>query len=66
MVDILHSYLYVTMLRDPVTRYLSEYKHVQRGATWKSTRLKCDGRYASLQEVPFCFQGIKLCDYFRC
>ena len=28
-------YFFVTMLRDPVQRYLSEFNHVQRGATWK-------------------------------
>jgi len=28
-------YFYVTFLREPVGRYLSEWRHVQRGATWK-------------------------------
>ena len=28
-------YFFVTVLRDPVQRYLSEFRHVQRGATWK-------------------------------
>ncbi|KAK7882500.1 hypothetical protein WMY93_028674 [Mugilogobius chulae] len=32
----LKNFYYITMLRDPVSRYLSEWKHVQRGATWKT------------------------------
>ena len=50
-------FLYITVLRDPFNRYVSEYKHVRRGATWKSARLQCNGRQASLEEVPFCFDG---------
>lgn len=29
------KYYYVTYLRDPVQRFLSEWRHVQRNATWK-------------------------------
>jgi len=47
----------VTLLREPTARYLSEWKHVQRGSTWQSAQLVCDGRPATLDEVPFCFQG---------
>ncbi|XP_060071261.1 heparan-sulfate 6-O-sulfotransferase 1-like [Ylistrum balloti] len=50
-------YHYITILRDPVGRYLSEFKHVQRGATWKTARLFCNGRQATLEEVPFCYEG---------
>lgn len=53
----LRRYFYVTMLRDPIQRYLSEWKQVQRGGTWLSTKLKCNGRQATLAEVPFCFKG---------
>ena len=45
------------MLRSPVNRYLSEWRHVSRGNEWTSARLSCDGRQASLAEVPFCFSG---------
>ncbi|CAL1535851.1 unnamed protein product [Lymnaea stagnalis] len=48
-------YHYVTVVRDPVTRFVSEWLHVRRGATWKECRLHCDGRDASLAEVPYCF-----------
>jgi len=50
-------YVYITFLRDPVYRYLSEYKHVQRGATWKGAKLKCNGRSAAGTIVPFCYSG---------
>jgi len=50
-------YFYLTLLRDPVSRYLSEYKHVQRGATWRMSRHWCAGRPASLEELPKCYNG---------
>jgi len=55
-----YRYMYVTLLREPTARYLSEWKHVQRGSTWQSAQLVCDGRPATLDEVPFCFQGLYL------
>ncbi|KAH9487904.1 Heparan-sulfate 6-O-sulfotransferase 3-B, partial [Bulinus truncatus] len=65
------SYHYVTMIRDPVSRFISEWLHVRRGATWKESRLHCDGRDASLQEVPFCFQqgswtGVTFDEFLNC
>ena len=62
---------YITILRDPITRYISEWKHVQRGATWKSARLYCNGHQASLEEVPFCFEGstwgdVMLEEFLKC
>ena len=50
-------YHYITILRDPVKRFLSEWKHVQRGATWKTSPLMCDGHSAAGKEVPYCFKG---------
>lgn len=47
-------YHYITILRDPIKRYLSEWKHVSRGATWKAARLMCNGKPANL---PFCYEG---------
>ncbi len=49
-------YLYITQLRDPIARYLSEWRHVQRGATWPSKNM-CDGRLPTSQEVPLCYKG---------
>ncbi|CAG5125720.1 unnamed protein product, partial [Candidula unifasciata] len=50
------NYFFVTMIRDPVARFISEWLHVRRGSTWKESRLYCDGRDATMQEVPFCFK----------
>lgn len=50
-------YFYVTLLREPVARFLSEFRHVQRGATWKSSRHWCGGRGPTPQELPPCFNG---------
>uniref|UniRef100_UPI00358ECEF9 heparan-sulfate 6-O-sulfotransferase 1-like n=1 Tax=Myxine glutinosa TaxID=7769 RepID=UPI00358ECEF9 len=51
------NYYYITMLRDPVWRYLSEWRHVQRGATWKSSLHMCDGRAPTPGELPPCYEG---------
>lgn len=61
----------MTIIRDPVSRYLSEWKHVRRGATWKTARLYCNGRQATLDEVPFCFEsetweGVTLNEFINC
>ena len=39
-----YRYYYITYLRDPVHRFLSEFRHVRRGATWRNARLFCGGR----------------------
>ncbi|KAI8772438.1 heparan-sulfate 6-O-sulfotransferase 2 [Biomphalaria glabrata] len=64
-------YHYVTLIRDPVIRFISEWLHVRRGATWKECRLHCDGRDASLAEVPFCFDhgtwaGVSFEEFINC
>lgn len=38
-------------------RYLSEFRHVQRGATWKTARHWCLGRQAMASELPPCYTG---------
>lgn len=50
-------YFYITLLRQPVDRYLSEFRHVQRGATWKTARHWCLGRQATTAELPLCYPG---------
>lgn len=50
-------YFYITLLRQPIVRYLSEFRHVQRGATWKSSRHLCLGRQATPEELPQCYSG---------
>ncbi|XP_069049781.1 heparan-sulfate 6-O-sulfotransferase 2 [Lepisosteus oculatus] len=51
------NYYYITILRDPVSRYLSEWRHVQRGATWKASLHVCDGRAPTSSELPSCYTG---------
>ncbi|XP_051937446.1 heparan-sulfate 6-O-sulfotransferase 3-B [Hippocampus zosterae] len=65
------NFYYITMLRDPVSRYLSEWKHVQRGATWKTALHTCDGRSPTQDELPTCYNGedwsgVSLVDFMRC
>lgn len=50
-------YFYITLLRDPIARFISEWKHVQRGATWRSSRHWCSGRVPTDQELPSCYPG---------
>uniref|UniRef100_A0A4W5MIS9 Heparan-sulfate 6-O-sulfotransferase n=1 Tax=Hucho hucho TaxID=62062 RepID=A0A4W5MIS9_9TELE len=52
-----HTFYYITLLRDPVSRYLSEWRHVQRGATWKTSLHMCDGRTPTPEELPPCYEG---------
>ncbi|XP_005045960.1 PREDICTED: heparan-sulfate 6-O-sulfotransferase 2 [Ficedula albicollis] len=51
------NFYYITILRDPVSRYLSEWRHVQRGATWKASLHVCDGRSPTTEELPSCYSG---------
>ncbi|KDR10904.1 heparan-sulfate 6-O-sulfotransferase 1 [Zootermopsis nevadensis] len=50
-------YFYITLLREPISRYLSEFRHVQRGATWRNSRHWCGGHAATPQELPHCYKG---------
>lgn len=40
-----------------MSRYLSEWRHVQRGATWKTSLHMCDGRTPTPEELPPCYEG---------
>ncbi|XP_048250638.1 heparan-sulfate 6-O-sulfotransferase 3-B-like [Haliotis rufescens] len=64
-------YMYITMVRDPVRRFVSEWKHVYRGTTWEKARLVCNGRPATEKEVPPCFNTtnwfhVTLQDFMDC
>lgn len=53
----IHSrYFFITVLRDPIHRYLSEFRHVQRGATWKSARHWCGGQ--EFTSLPHCYKVV--------
>ena len=58
-VIIKRRYFYITLLREPVSRFLSEFKHIQRGATWKNSLHFCAGRSPTPQELPPCYSGSK-------
>ncbi|CAH8436976.1 unnamed protein product [Heterobilharzia americana] len=38
----LRRYIYFTILRNPVDRFISEWQHICRGATWHSSTLRCN------------------------
>lgn len=48
--------VYITNLRQPVQRFLSEWKHVQRGATWRQSSLRCGGSEHSELNTK-CYSG---------
>lgn len=39
----LQRLFFMTFLRHPLYRFISEYRHVKRGATWKSSKSHCRG-----------------------
>ena len=62
----------MTFLRDPVTRYISEWKHIQRGATWKDSKFMCNGKPAAKSEIVPCYdaektwEDVPLKDFMNC
>lgn len=65
-------YFYTTFLREPVSRFISEYRHVERGATWLAARHVCNGRPPTPEQLPMCFDpdlgwdGVSLDDFLSC
>lgn len=51
------KYLYITILREPVARCVSEFRCYQRGSTWKDALHKCNGRVPTKKELPPCYKG---------
>ena len=47
---------FMIMLRHPVLRYVSEYFHVQRNATWAVKRM-CGGKPVTEKDMPPCYPG---------
>ncbi len=48
------NFFYFTILRDPVKRYISEWQHIRRGATWKrSINQKC----SRPKDYEKCYEG---------
>ncbi|XP_076805558.1 heparan-sulfate 6-O-sulfotransferase 3-like isoform X2 [Clavelina lepadiformis] len=68
LTNITRRYFYITMLREPVARYLSEWKHVARGATWDTSYLLCNGKK---YDYTFCWagenwSGVPLSEFMNC
>uniref|UniRef100_A0A1I8AW96 Heparan-sulfate 6-O-sulfotransferase n=1 Tax=Steinernema glaseri TaxID=37863 RepID=A0A1I8AW96_9BILA len=65
-------YFYTTFLREPISRFISEYRHVHRGATWLASRHMCNGRPPTPEELPMCFDpeigwdGLSLDEFLNC
>jgi len=67
-------YFYITFLREPLARYVSEYRHVKRGATWRDSMLVCNKtRWADI--IPRCYEdldgygdwsGVSLSEFMNC
>lgn len=66
------NYFYTTFLREPISRFISEFRHVQRGATWIQSKHVCKGKPASIDELPLCFDprigwdGVSLEEFIGC
>ncbi|XP_062500887.1 heparan-sulfate 6-O-sulfotransferase 1-B-like [Corticium candelabrum] len=50
------QFFYVTILREPVARFLSEFAHVKRGATWASQH-HCNKKPVTQKQLPDCYPG---------
>uniref|UniRef100_A0A7E4WCA1 Heparan-sulfate 6-O-sulfotransferase n=1 Tax=Panagrellus redivivus TaxID=6233 RepID=A0A7E4WCA1_PANRE len=65
-------YFYTTFLRDPVSRFISEYRHVERGATWLASRHVCNGKPPTPDQLPMCFdpdvgwEGVPIEEFLSC
>ncbi|VDN50944.1 unnamed protein product [Dracunculus medinensis] len=65
-------YFYTSFLREPISRFISEYRHVERGATWLASRHMCNGRPPTPSQLPLCFDpaigwdGVSLNEFLAC
>lgn len=59
----LRKFVYITILREPVSRFLSEfYFVVKKGDMWRTASLRCNGRSPTRDELPPCFEREDLSD----
>ncbi|KAE9552072.1 hypothetical protein FO519_004729 [Halicephalobus sp. NKZ332] len=65
-------YFYTTFLRNPIDRFISEYRHVERGATWLASRHVCNGKPPTPEQLPMCFDpevgwdGVSMVEFLSC
>lgn len=56
-------FFYVTIIREPVARFLSEFSFVtSMGSMWRTATLRCNGRSPTKRVLPPCFTGKNLSD----
>lgn len=65
-------YFYTSFFREPIARFISEYRHVERGATWLAARHICNGRPPTPEQLPMCFDpeigwdGVTMDEFLAC
>ncbi|CAF3363701.1 unnamed protein product [Rotaria socialis] len=59
------KFIYATLLREPVTRFISEYLHTLRGANWLSERSSCQ-KAQQLRNQSACWKNTNLTDFILC
>ena len=73
-ISFFYRYLFVTFLRDPVKRYLSEWLHVAMGGNIAQPRYGCDEDFNQFRSVERCYKikgsdswlGVSLHDFMHC
>ena len=57
------KFVYVTIIREPIARFLSEFAFVRyMGEMWRISTLRCNGRSPNKEELPPCFTRDNLSD----
>lgn len=61
--NVRRKFLYITIVREPVSRFLSEFAFVRNaGEMWRAASLRCNGRSPTKEELPPCFTRDDLSD----
>ena len=63
-----NDFKFFTILREPIKRYISEWQHVRRGATWKSRKnKKCLNKYEKcFEKNRNNWQNVSLTEFINC
>ncbi|WAR10876.1 H6S3B-like protein [Mya arenaria] len=64
-------YFYMTQLRDPLDRYISEWNHQTRGGHWQDSFYMCAGKHTEWVNIRPCFltdnwRGVSLDEFMKC
>ena len=67
--EISKNLYFITSIRNPIDRYISEWKHYARGAIWADSRMLCGGKEYE-KTIPSCFgenwKGVSLKTFTDC